>query len=148
MNQQVWAAQLGKEQAWERAELAGRLSTAWQALPSPLCPASTPGYRRSWGDAGHKLLISMYLHLPSPGWLRWYKESTYDVGDSGSIPGESTYDVGDSGSIPGLGRSPGEGNGNPLQYSYLQNSMDRGAWQYSPWSPKEMDMTEWLSIVL
>ena len=70
----------------------------------------------------------MYLHLPSPGWLRWYKESTYDVGDSGLIPG--------------LGRSPGEGNGNPLQYSSLQNSMDRGAWQYSPWSPKEMDMTE------
>ena len=32
------------------------------------------------------------------------------------------------GSIPGLGRSPGEGNGNPLQYSYLENSVDRGAW--------------------
>ena len=32
-------------------------------------------------------------------------------------------------SIPGLGRSPGEGNGNPLQYSCLENSMDRGAWQ-------------------
>ena len=31
--------------------------------------------------------------------------------------------------IPGLGRSPGGGNGNPLQYSYLENSMDRGAWQ-------------------
>ena len=36
---------------------------------------------------------------------------------------------GDTGSIPGLGRSPGEGNGNPLQYSYLGNPMDRGAWQ-------------------
>ena len=35
----------------------------------------------------------------------------------------------DSGSIPGLGRSPGEGTGNPLQYSCLENSMDRGAWQ-------------------
>ena len=33
------------------------------------------------------------------------------------------------GSIPGLGRSPGEGNGNPLQYSCLENPMDRGAWQ-------------------
>ena len=33
------------------------------------------------------------------------------------------------GSIPGLGRSPGEGNGNPLQYSYLENPMDRGTWQ-------------------
>jgi len=34
----------------------------------------------------------------------------------------------DVGSIPGSGRSPGEGNGNPLQYSYLGNPMDRGAW--------------------
>ena len=37
-------------------------------------------------------------------------------------------DLGDRGSVPGLGRSPGEGNGNPLQYSYLENPMDRGAW--------------------
>ena len=38
-------------------------------------------------------------------------------------------DVRDTGSIPGLGRSPGKGNGNPVQYSCLENSMDRGAWQ-------------------
>jgi len=38
-------------------------------------------------------------------------------------------DVRDMGSIPGLGRSPGGGNGNPLQYSCLENPMDRGAWQ-------------------
>ena len=38
-------------------------------------------------------------------------------------------DIRDAGSIPGLGRSPGEGNGNPLQYSCLENPMDRGAWQ-------------------
>ena len=37
--------------------------------------------------------------------------------------------AGDTGLIPGLGRSPGEGNGNPLQYFCLENSMDRGAWQ-------------------
>ena len=37
--------------------------------------------------------------------------------------------VGDPRSIPGSGRSPGEGNGNPLQYSCLKNSMDRGAWR-------------------
>ena len=40
----------------------------------------------------------------------------------------SACNVGDLGSIPGLGRSPGEGNGNPLQYSSLENSMDGGAW--------------------
>ena len=37
-------------------------------------------------------------------------------------------DAGDTGSIPGSGRYPGEGNGNPFQYSCLENSMDRGAW--------------------
>ena len=40
----------------------------------------------------------------------------------------SAYNAGDPGSIPGSGRSPGEGNGNPLQYSYLENPKDRGAW--------------------
>ena len=42
---------------------------------------------------------------------------------------ESAYSAGDPGLIPGLGRSPGEGNGNPLQYFCLENPMDRGAWQ-------------------
>ena len=41
---------------------------------------------------------------------------------------KSACNVGDLGSIPGLGGSPGEGNGNPLQYSCLENSMDGGAW--------------------
>ena len=47
----------------------------------------------------------------------------------GSTGKESACDAGDLGSIPGLGRSSGEGNGYPLQYSGLENSMDRGAWQ-------------------
>ena len=46
----------------------------------------------------------------------------------GSDSKESAYNAGDLDSIPGLGRSPGEGNGNPLQYSCLENPMDRGAW--------------------
>ena len=46
----------------------------------------------------------------------------------------SAYNAGDLGSIPGSGRSPGEGNGNPLQYSCLENPMDGGTWLgYSPW---------------
>ena len=49
------------------------------------------------------------------------------------FPGDSVVknlcNAGDTGLIPGLGRSPGEGNGNPLQYSSLGNLMDRGAWQ-------------------
>ena len=47
----------------------------------------------------------------------------------GSSDGKaSAYNVGDPGYIPGLGRSPGEGNGNPLQYFCLENPMDGGAW--------------------
>ena len=42
---------------------------------------------------------------------------------------ESACNAGDLGSIPGLGRTPGGGNGNPLQYAVLENSMDRGAWR-------------------
>ena len=51
------------------------------------------------------------------------------VGFPGGSDGKaSARNVGDLGLIPGSGRSPGEGNGNPLQYSCLENSMDRGAW--------------------
>jgi len=52
--------------------------------------------------------------------------------------------AGDTSSTPWSGRSPGGGNGNPLQYSYLENSMDRGVWQatYSPWGHKESNTTE------
>ena len=44
-------------------------------------------------------------------------------------PSANAGAIRDAGSIPGLGRPPGEGNSNPLQYSYLENSMDRGPWQ-------------------
>ena len=46
----------------------------------------------------------------------------------GSDGKASACNAGDLGSIPGLGRSPGEGNGNPFQYSCLENPMDRGVW--------------------
>ena len=56
-----------------------------------------------------------------------------DLEDKEGFPGgsdskEPTCNAGDLGSIPGLGRSPGEGNGYPLQYCCLENPMDRGAW--------------------
>ena len=58
----------------------------------------------------------------------------HDRNVRGNFPGgsdgkESPCNAGDEGSIPGSGRSPGEGNGNPLQHSCLENPMDRGAWQ-------------------
>ena len=51
--------------------------------------------------------------------------SDFPDGSDGKV---SAYNVGDLGSIPGLERSPGEGNGTPLQYSCLENPMVRGAW--------------------
>ena len=60
----------------------------------------------------------------------------------GSDGKASVYNAGDLGSIPGQGRSAGEGNGNPLQYYCLENSMDRGAWQATVHSIAESDMTE------
>ena len=58
-------------------------------------------------------------------------------------PPATAGDARDAGSIPGSGKSPGEGNGNPLQYSCLRNPMDRGGW----WATvhgfaKELDTTE------
>ena len=58
---------------------------------------------------------------------------------------ESTCIIGDPGSILGSGRSPEEGNGNPLQYSCLENPTDRGAGRLQSMGHKESDTTEWLS---
>ena len=56
---------------------------------------------------------------------------------------ESACNVGDMGTIPGLGRSPEGGHDNPLQYSCLENSMERrGLVGYGPWGCKESDKTE------
>ena len=60
---------------------------------------------------------------------------------SGSVGKESACNAGGPSLIPGSGRSTGEGIGYPLQYSGLENSMD-----YSPWSHKELDMTEQLLL--
>ena len=95
------------------------------------------------------------------------KKSTCNAGDPSSIPGliswrrdrlpipvfsgfpgssndkESVCNVGDLGLIPGFGRSPGEGHGNPLQYSGLENPQGQSSQVgYSPLGPKELDMTE------
>ena len=59
---------------------------------------------------------------------------------------EPACNAGDPGSIPGSGRCPGEGNGNPLQYSCLENPHgQKSLVGYSPWSCKESDMNEWLT---
>ena len=60
----------------------------------------------------------------------------------GSVVKNPPANAGDEDLIPGLGRSPGGGNGNPLQYSCLGNSVDRGPWRATVYKVKELDMTE------
>ena len=73
-----------------------------------------------------------------------YKKLVVPCGLEGK---ESGCNAGDSGSVPGLGRSPGEGNGYQLQYSCLENSMDRGAWWLQSMG-SQRDTTEQLSTLI
>ena len=67
----------------------------------------------------------------------------YEWGFPGGSDGkESACNAEDLGSIPGSGRSPGEGNGNPLQYSYLENHMNRGVFWATGHGVAKLDMTE------
>ena len=71
-----------------------------------------------------------YLSSPKFFLIPWLQLSLKpELPSTGGSDGKaSAYNAGDPGSIPGSGRSPGEGNGNPLQYSCQENSMDGGAW--------------------
>ena len=77
-------------------------------------------YRRYWFNSWVRKISWRRDRLPNPVFLGFLR---------GSAGKESIHNAGDLGSIPGLGRPPGEGNGYSLQYSCLENPMDRGAWQ-------------------
>ena len=92
------------------------------------------------------------LHPQSPSstmqmYFRYKKHPyTWEGFPSGSVVKSLPTITGDTGLIPDLGRSPGEGNGNSLQHSCLQNPMDRGAWQTAVHrATKESDTTERVS---
>ena len=77
--------------------------------------------------------------LESADMILYYR--LWSLFSGGSNGKESACNVVDPFSIPGTGRSPGEVNGNPLQSSCLESSMDRGEWQV-PWDCKEVDTAE------
>ena len=106
-------------------------------LSSPSPPALNLSQHQGlfkWVSSSHQVAIKQKLFFTTLG---------FPCGSDGK---ESACNIGDSGSIPGLERSPGEGNGNTLQYSCLENSMDRGSWQATVHGVTESDTTEWLTL--
>ena len=83
-------------------------------------PGSSDGKESACNAGDPSLIPGRRDRLPTPVFLGF---------PGGSNSKEFTCNAGDLGSVPGLGRSPGEANGYPLQYSGLENSMDRGVWQ-------------------
>ena len=117
----------------------------WVAIPfsrGPSQPRDSGVCSNLWRPLAHShispiLLLHMVVSLCL---LLMRKSVTFDEEffPGGSEGKASACDAEDPGSIPGLGRSPGEGNGNPIQYSCLENPMDRGAW----WPTVHGDMAE------
>ena len=98
----------------------------------------------SWNQAGPE--DNFKCCLVSPSMYQSYYSEKADKTPSfmtGSSDGkESAYNAGDLGSIPGSGRSPGEGNGKPVQYSQLGNPLDRGVWWSIVRRVTELDTTD------
>ena len=96
------------------------MSSTWQVDSLPLIHLGSPKVIVTKGERGEGQIRGLELMLQT---------TIYKMDFPGGSDGKaSVYNAGDPGSIPGLGRSPGEGNGSPLQYYCLENSMDRGAW--------------------
>ena len=113
-----------------------------------VCRSRSNSYNWTWND---RLVPNQESPNLIPGWGRspwddWLPFPVFIGFPSGSDGKQSACNVGYLGLIPGLGRSPGGGHGNPLQYSCLENPHGlRSLAGYSPWGCKESDMTELLS---
>ena len=106
---------------WMASQIQGTwVREAWHAVP-------VPQDREAWHAEGHGVTNS---RIQLSNWTTILMVLNIGVGFPGGSDGkEPACSSGDPDSIPGLGRSPGKGNGNPLQYSCLENPMDKGAWQ-------------------
>ena len=117
------------------------------------CPWNFP--RKNTGAGCHFLLQGSFpiqrVNLCLLRLQNWQVDSLplapYIYGLSWWLSKESACNAGDLGLIPRLGRSPGEGNSYPLQYSGLENYIDRGAWQATVHGIAELDLTEQLSYI-
>ena len=108
-------------------------------MASALLLISLSVHRHSWEWPGDNVVDFFNMLLP------------FDLvlGSSGGSDGKKfACNAGDPGSIPGSRRSPGEGNGYPLQYSCLENSMDREAWQATVHGVTEVDTAQQLTLSL
>ena len=113
--QETWVRSLGREDPLEKEKATHFCTLAWK-IPWTVKPGRLQSVVTK---IGHDWATSLsHFHFQK----KW-------ASTGGSAGKDSACSARDPGSIPGLGRSPGEGNGNPLQYSCLENSMDRGAWQ-------------------
>ena len=114
---ETWAQFLGQEDPLEKEMATHSSILAWKILwIEELAGCSPWGHKESdtterLHSLTHSCLYTLLLDFPG-----------------GSDGKASAYNAGHLGSIPGSGRSPGEGNGNPLQYSCLENPMDGGTW--------------------
>ena len=112
---------LEKEMATHSSVLAWRIPGMGE--PGGLLSMGSHRVGHDWSDLA-AAAVSFIFVLPFHSFLlpSWW-------GFPGSSDGKaSAYNAGDPGSVPGSGSSPGEGNGNPLQYSCLENPLERGAW--------------------
>ena len=135
------------------------LASRWQARItnglSLTCWACSEAFWFSWPFPPHCRVISLFenvaspsdsLTTPLPSYPRPPAPQPAKAGrPCSSNSKESACDAGDHSSIHGSGRSSGERNGNPLQYSCLENSIDRSLAGYSSWCHRESDMTELLT---
>ena len=114
---------------WEDP-LEKKMTTYFSILAWEIPPTGKSGVLQSWGSKESSTTEHLNNSIAING-LPWWP-----------MVKNLLANAGDSGSIPGLGRYSGGGNENPLQYSCLENSMDRGAWRATVHEAKESDMTK------